>query len=355
MPGLLAETTPPASSRLQIKELHPTFGAEIEGIDLSNASDAEFQEILSALAKVCNPTHPFHTSPTLTQLGQYGFCVFRSTTLTDTAHVSFSRRFGALDDIRPYMTGGRKPRFEHYELFDAGNVDDEGLVLSAENPRSHYGRGNGFFHVDSSFNPRRASYSLLRAARLPPPNMGGNTEFADTRTAFETLPAGLKERLEREYVGAHSLHHSRKRGSPAFFAELDPLEYKMHRHGIAQVHEPSGRTNLYIGAHLHHIEGLSESESWELVWSLMGWATRPENVVSVEWMGEGDLIIWDNTAVMHRAAGGGYEGKFARDLRRTTVHDGSRTAWGLNEEGVDSRPGFNSHGQKQDETPGATA
>ena len=54
----------------------------------------------------------------------------------------------------------------------------------------------------------------------------------------------------------------------------------------------------------------------------------------------------DNTAVMHRAAGGSYEGKFARDLRRTTVHDGSSTAWGQNEK-ADTRPGFNSNGKEQ--------
>jgi alpha-ketoglutarate-dependent 2,4-dichlorophenoxyacetate dioxygenase len=208
-------------------------------------------------------------------------------------HVEFSKRFGDLDDIRPYMTGGRKPRYEYYELFDAGNVDNEGNVLTMDSPRTHYGKGNGFFHVDSSFNPRRASYSLLRAAILPPPNTGGNTEFADTRTAFETLPKEMQQRLiEKDYTGVHSLHHSRKRGSPEYFADLNPLDYNMHQHKICQIHEPSGRRNLYIGSHMRHIGGLSDMESWQLVWSLMGWAIRPENTVSVEWKNTGDLIIW---------------------------------------------------------------
>ncbi len=143
------------------------------------------------------------------------------------------------------MTGGRKPRYDYYQLFDAGNVDGEGNVQSVDSPRHHYGRGNSLFHIDSSFNPRRASYSLLRAAILPPPNTGGNTEFADSRTAFEKLPEELKARLIKEdYVGVHSLHHSRKRGSPEYFADLNPLDYNMHRHRIVQHHEPSGRTNL---------------------------------------------------------------------------------------------------------------
>lgn len=219
--------------------------------------------------------------------------MFRSTGMDDKAHVELSRRFGDLDDIRPYMTGGRKPRYNYYELFDAGNVDNEGRVLAVDSPRHHYGRGNGFFHIDSSFNPRRASYSLLKAAILPPPNTGGNTEFADSRTAFETLPSEMRDRLiENDYVGVHSLHHSRKRGSPEYFADLHPEEYPMHRHRIAQVHQPSGRMNLYVGSHMHHIEGPPDIESWSLMWALMGWATRPENTVSVEWKNEGDLIIW---------------------------------------------------------------
>lgn len=267
-------TSAPEYKHLTLKPLHPTFAAEASGIDLRTVTDTEFHEILTAMA-------------------QYGVLVFRSTNLTDAEHVAFSRRFGELDDIRPYIQGGRKPRYDFYELFDAGNVDNDGVVLGPESARTHYGKGNGFFHVDSSFNPRRASYSLLKASSLPPAGTGGNTEFADTRTAFETLPVEVRERLVREeLVGVHSLHHSRKRGSPEYFRDLDPEQYHHHRHRVAQVHEPSGRWNLYMGAHMARIEPLSEMESWQTMWSLTGWATRPENTVSVEWKGEGDLVIW---------------------------------------------------------------
>lgn len=69
------------------------------------------------------------------------------------------------------------------------------------------------FHVDSSFNPRRAGYSLLLAHELPPPNMGGNTEFADTRTAYDELDPQIQERI-KDYVIWHSQFHSRRRASP---------------------------------------------------------------------------------------------------------------------------------------------
>ncbi|KAL8243866.1 hypothetical protein R6Q59_010124 [Mikania micrantha] len=76
-------------------------------------------------------------------------------------------------------------------------------------------KGNSLFHVDSSFNPRRAGYSLLRAHELPPPGYGGNTDFADTRTAYDDLPCSLKQQLEQnDYIGCHNVFHSRKKAVP---------------------------------------------------------------------------------------------------------------------------------------------
>jgi alpha-ketoglutarate-dependent 2,4-dichlorophenoxyacetate dioxygenase len=189
-------------------------------------------------------------------------------------------------------------------------------------------KGNSLFHVDSSFNPRRAGYSLLLAHELPPPGTGGKTAFADTRTAFDDLPRDLKEELaEKKYVAAHSMFHSRKLASPAYFASLEPSDYPMGRHRLVQVHEASGRMNLYIAAHVHHIEGAED----ELFGRLYEHAKQEKYVFEVEWESRGDLVVWDNTCVMHRAVGGRFEGVYKRDMRRATVHDGGREAWGLNE------------------------
>lgn len=343
MPGLLLKPDN-EFNHITIKELHPSFTAEIGGVDFSKPiPDDVFAEILAASAKVL-PSSPYQNS---INIFQYGVIVFRSTGMDDTAHVQFSRRFGDLDDIRPYMTNGRKPRYEYYELFDAGNIDTEtGGVLDPSSPRAQYNKGNGLFHVDSSFNPRRASYSILKAHELPPPNTGGNTDFTDARTAFDELPADLKKQLlENDYVGAHSLHHSRKTAAPEFFKDVNPEDFKMHRHKLVQLHEPSGRTNLYIAAHLHHLEypdgtPLPAEESAALLKRLMDHATQEKYRASVPWLNPGDLVIWDNTCVMHRAGGGTFAGKYKRDLRRTTVHDGSSYAWGLNAVGTDTRQGF---------------
>ncbi|CAI4213638.1 unnamed protein product [Parascedosporium putredinis] len=109
------------------------------------------------------------------------------------------------------------------------------------------------------------------------------------------------------------------------------LDLNSPRAHANRLHEQSGRMTLYVGAHLHHIEGLPEEESAALRDQLKAWVGRDENVLTVDWEQPGDLVIWDNRSTVHRALGGEFVGKYKRDLRRTTVHDEGKGAWGLNE------------------------
>lgn len=176
-------------------------------------------------------------------------------------------------------------------------------------------KGNNLFHVDSSFNPRRAGYSILKAHELPPKGTGGATEYADTRTAFDDLPEDLKtELLEQDYIACHSLYHSRKTAAPEALPGIRPEEHFMSRHRLIQKHEASGRFNLYIASHVHHIEGVSPEKSKELVSRLYTHACQQKYVVAIPWMDAGDIILWDNTCVMHRSTGGNFEGRFKRGM-----------------------------------------
>lgn len=179
--------------------------------------------------------------------------------------------------------------------------------------------------------------------QIPPAGSGGATEFADSRSAWDDLDAPTQALLLADggLVGAHSISHSRQRGSPDFFRDLDVAAAPMHLHRVAQEHEPSGRMNLYIGGHLHHIEGVPRDESEALVRRLNAHVAQDKYVVSVEWQGPGDMIIWDNRAVLHRATGGPFEDRWKRDMRRATVHDDGAYAWGVNKVG-EEMPGFDS-------------
>jgi alpha-ketoglutarate-dependent 2,4-dichlorophenoxyacetate dioxygenase len=66
--------------------------------------------------------------------------VFRKAGLDDAGHVAFSRLFGELDDVKPYLTLGRKNRFPFDELFDVSNQDDEGGIVQPGSQREQTGR-----------------------------------------------------------------------------------------------------------------------------------------------------------------------------------------------------------------------
>ncbi|KAK4505562.1 hypothetical protein PRZ48_003525 [Zasmidium cellare] len=284
---------------IHIKELHPTFAAEVRGVDFSREiPDDVFQEVQAAITK-------------------YGVVRFPETGLDDAGHVAFAARFGELDDVSPYNKQGKKHRLPFEELFDVSNLLEDGSIAPLDSHRAAMNKGNSLFHVDSSFNPRRGGYSILKAHELPPAGSGGATEYADTRAAYDDLPEDLKqELLDNDYVACHSLFHSRKTASPEALPGLNPEDHFMSRHKLIQRHEASGRMNLYIASHVHHIEGISREKSQQLIEKLYQHACQPKYVVSIPWENAGDMILWDNTCVMHRATGGSFEGKYKRAFKK---------------------------------------
>ncbi|KAJ2983088.1 hypothetical protein NQ176_g955 [Zarea fungicola] len=302
-------TTTLESTKYQLSEIKNGFGAEIRGLDFTNGvNDDDYRVLLDA----------------------YGAVMIRKTGLTDETHIALGRKFGELDDVTPYIKAGRKNRCKYVELFDVSNVEEDGSLVDPDSPRGQANKGNCLFHVDSSFNPRRAGYSLLLVHELPPPGNGGGIAFADTRTAFDEIDSETRRALvDNDYIAAHSIVHSKKLAAPEHFADVDPLKHAMGRHHLLQRHEMSGRMNLYLAAHIHHIEGRHDSS--EFFDKLFRHCTQDKYVIEFDWEDEGDLLIWDNTCTMHRALGGTFEGKYRRDMRRVTVHDSSVHAWGLNE------------------------
>ncbi|KAF9776801.1 hypothetical protein IL306_004966 [Fusarium sp. DS 682] len=306
----------------QVKHLKPDFGVEVHGLDFSEGVTDEDHHMVEELVR------------------KYGVAVIRKTQLDDQAHISLARKFGELDDVKPYNKAGRVNRLAYDELFDVSNIEHDGSIVDPNSPRAQANKSNSLFHVDSSFNPRRAGYSLLLAHELPPRGTGGSTEFCDTRAAWDDLDQDTKQHLlSKDYIACHSILHSKKLAAPEHFANIEPADYPMGRHRLAQKHERSGRMNLYLAKHIHHIEGLSAEDSLELFGKLFDHATQEKYRLEVEWQNVGDLVIWDNTCTMHRAVGGPFAYKYRRDMRRATVHDDSAQAWGLNEH-TDVRQGL---------------
>ncbi|KAF2852066.1 Clavaminate synthase-like protein [Plenodomus tracheiphilus IPT5] len=305
----------PTDPLLTYKPLHPKFGAECYGVDFSRAvSDETVEAIRRGLA-------------------QYGVLVFCQAQLDDARHVAFAAQLGELDDSTPYNKASRRHCLAPYtELFDVSNLDDDGTVVSTDSLRFQLGLGNAFFHVDSAFNPRRAGYSILRAHELPSKGTGGATAFIDTRTGYDELDEQTKSNIQ-DHIVDHSLLHSRRLAAPdcEYLTSLLPEDHFMARHALVQIHKASGRTILYIAHHAHHIKGLPLGEGQELIRQLLKHASQEKYTFKVDWKKNGDIIVWDNTCVMHKACRGTFEGQQIRDMRRATVYDSSSSAWGFND------------------------
>ena len=273
----------------------PDFCAEVSGVDFSRPIDADtFAQVVGAMDR-------------------YGVCVYRATGMSDASHIEFSRLFGSLEHA-PRLFGKSVTRFAYPELFDAGNLDASGNILVDERRRL-YNKGNALWHTDSSFNPHRSAYSLLLAHEVPP--VGGDTQFADMRAAYDALPASMKERIEG-LVAEHWLWHSRMLAGYPEPTEEERKAKPPAQHKLVQVHPGSGRKTLYIAKHASHIVGWPVEEGRKLITELIEFATQPQFVRAVAWKQAGDLVIWDNRCTMHRATP--FEDtRYRRDMRRTTV------------------------------------
>ncbi|MEJ1965292.1 MAG: TauD/TfdA family dioxygenase [Gammaproteobacteria bacterium] len=273
----------------------PSFLAEIKGADLSRPVVPELlRELIGALDR-------------------HAVCVFRATGLDDEAHIAFSRQLGMLERAPSFFGKGTK-RFRHPELFDAGNLDASGNILTDERRRL-YNKGNALWHTDSSFNPHRSAYSLLLAHEVPPER--GDTEFADMRAAYDALPASTREKIEN-LTAEHWLWHSRMLAGYPRPTDAERDAKPPAHHKLVQAHPGSGRKTLYIAAHASHIVGWPVEEGRKLINDLIQFATQPQFVRQVRWKQAGDLVVWDNRCTMHRATA--FEDTlYRRDMRRTTV------------------------------------
>ena len=272
------------------KPLNEVFGAEIEGVDIAaGVGEAAFGAIERAFE-------------------EHSLLVFRDQGIDEEAQLAFSRRFGPLETTLPGVAnaGG--------EIIRVSNLMPDG---SPKDPDSHlalFARANTFWHTDSSFRAPPARASLLAARILP--DEGGDTEFASTRAAYEALSGARQAKLDK-LIAVHSIAHSRDKIDPAATTPEQREALPPVPQALVRENPVTGRRSLLIGAHVTDIVGIEITESEKILAELLAIATRPEHTYRHR-RRVGDLVMWDNRAVLHR--GHAYDGVGARRLlTRTTI------------------------------------
>lgn len=228
-------------------------------------------------------------------------------------------------------------RLDIDEVFDVSNIDPDDQIITDVDPMRVSSRsGNALWHADGTYNPRRSGISIIRAVELPTKGTGGETEFLDSRSAYEDLSDAKKAEI-KDYVGMNTLLWNRKVANPEgtvaydMFKDIDCARVPLAKHRIAQIHEPTARGNLYIGSYNHHIEGLPIEEGRRIIDELLAHVTQDRYRMAVHWGQPGDMAFWDDTAVLHRATIGSYGTRFRRDMRRISTFDKSKWAYGEND------------------------
>jgi alpha-ketoglutarate-dependent 2,4-dichlorophenoxyacetate dioxygenase len=189
-----------------------------------------------------------------------------------------------------------------------------GEVIPPDDRRMIYQLANMLWHSDSSFNPVPSLCSLLSARIVPP--AGGATEFASARAAYPTLSDELKRRAATATV-VHDFAWSRDQVRPGFFTDKERAEYPPVRHPLVRANPVNGRPGLFLGAHASHLDDLPLDEGRALLKRLLDHVTQPQFCYRHEWQ-TGDLIVWDNRCVLHRATPFDTT-RHQRLMQRTTV------------------------------------
>ena len=281
---------------VSIRQIHPVFVGEVTGIDISQP-----------------PLSPEDVASIEAGMDRYAVLVYHDQKITDEQQMAFTRNFGALEDAR----GGNitKPEDKRLQvgMNDVSNLGKDGRPLGRESRERAFNIGNMLWHSDSSFRPIPAKYSLLSARVVNP--IGGNTEFADMRAAYDTLDAATRALIE-DMVCEHSLMYSRGLLGMLEYSDEERAMFRPVRQRLVRTHPVTGRKSLYLSSHAGAIVGMPMAEARILLRDLTEHATQPAFVYVHRWR-PGDLVMWDNRQMMHRVRR--YDDTQPRDMRRTTV------------------------------------
>jgi len=284
-----------------IYPITPGFAAEVGDVDLSRPLGAE--ELAAVKAA----------------FWKYAVLIFPEQNLTAGQHLAFSQYFGPVEVDRVLDTSVAPQRLD-VAFADISNLASDGRIWAEDSRARMYKAGNRLWHTDSSFKYKPGLCSLLYARTVVP--LGGHTEFADQRAAYDALPDSAKKKLEG-LVAEHSIATSRRKTGFANFTGDESKRLPPVPQLVVRKIPESGRRSLYLASHAGRILGMPEAQGCALIDELIAHVTQRQFVYTHRWRPK-DLVMWDNRCTMHR--GTDFDDlRWVRDMQRTTVSDIANT------------------------------
>lgn len=267
-------------SGLTTLPLHPKFGKVVEGVDLRDVTETHLYTEIRQLFE------------------EYSALLFPAQSITDVDHTRFAELFGPLEN-REAMAQGRAVEFK---VSPVSNETNDG-VTDAKALHTLNLQANMLWHTDSTFLPIPALVNLLTAKVVP--DEGGQTELASTRVGWAEMPAHLKEPLENAVIW-HRLSHSRSQISAELGAMPEMRQWPDRPWRAIWPNPVTGEDALYIASHAFAVEGMGLEEGQTLISEAIAFCTQEKYVYSHDW-NVGDVLIWDERAMLHRGQPWPYE------------------------------------------------
>ncbi|MEO5763703.1 MAG: TauD/TfdA family dioxygenase [Casimicrobiaceae bacterium] len=266
MENALAQTV-----SLDVHPLTPRLGARITGVDLAQDVDDEvFDAIYAAFLR-------------------HQVLRFGPLDLPPARQVAFARRFGEVQVhvMNQYHADGFP------ELYRLSNLDPDGKPNG-----KHPDRGTIAWHTDGSWRPVTGHATIIYGEVVA--GSGGETHFCDMYGAYERLDQRWKARIGG-LRAVHNLDFSRtRRHGEDPMSEAQRLATPPVDHPVVRTHPETGRECLFLGDHAEYIVGMPYDEGRALIEELNALAVHPDLSYEHRWS-VGDLLVWDNRCVMHRA------------------------------------------------------
>ena len=285
---------------IETRKEFPDFVAFVSDVDLKNELETDQVKELD------------------TAINKFSVLVFKNQNINDEQQVRFTKYFGEIEASgnKSNITKAKDRRLST-DLADVSNLDKNNKPFTQNDPRRIFNLGNRLWHTDSSFKEIPAKYSLLSARNIS--KEGGNTEFADMRSAYENLDMNTKQKVD-DMICEHSLIYSRQRLGFDMVKELSSEEIKNFtpvEQPLVRQNKITNRKTIFLSCHIGKIRNWIRPDSMCFIDDLIEYATQPRFKYIHKWS-QNDLIIWDNRQTMHRARPFD-DLKERRDMRRTTV------------------------------------
>lgn len=260
-------------AEISLNPLAEHFGVMFDNIDLHDVTvDYLFPEIRAAFE--------LHSA-----------LLFRGQDLDQETHMRLAHLFGPIED----RYADERKKGEAFKVPEVSNVTESGVTGEMDQHMLHL-KANMLWHADSTFLPVPALTNILTAEIVT--TSGGATELASTRAAFADMTSKRQERLRQTRL-RHRYSHSRAKISPEL-AKLPMFNKWPDTLWPAVWKNPvNGAEAVYVASHAFEVEGMGAVESEVFIDELVAECTSPKYVYSHKWQ-VGDVLIWDQRAVLHR-------------------------------------------------------